>query len=128
MSEQAKTSLKLPIFLMVGPIAMIVISLFLYAIVNFVIGSFATESSIAPSISEGADIAQTEDAELFGNDGIFRTMANVLLFLLGAVGVLAIVPGLVSGIILLNKRKAARDESTSKPTNSSESRSWGDLE
>ncbi len=124
--SQNKTSLKLPIFLIVGPISMIILSVFLYAIVNFVVGSFTSESTVAPSISDGASISQGDNAELYGSTPIFVTIANVLLFLLGALGMLAFVPGLIAGIILLNRRKANRDAASSHV--SSSERNWEDVQ
>lgn len=126
MSKEVKTGYKLPIFLMVAPIAMIILSVFLYAIVNFVIGSFSSEPATTPSISDGANISQGEDTELYGDTSIFTTIVNVLLFLLGAVGMLALVPGLIVGIILLNKRKANRDDASSHA--SASERNWEDIQ
>lgn len=124
--SQKKTSLKLPIFLIVGPIAMIILSIILYAIVNFIVGSFTSESTVTPSISDGASVSQGGDAELYGDTSIFTTIANILLFLLGAVGMLTLVPGLIVGIILLNKRKANRDDALSRVSPSE--RNWEDIQ
>ncbi|HRJ06797.1 MAG TPA: hypothetical protein PK096_01425 [Candidatus Saccharibacteria bacterium] len=46
-------------------------------------------------IDEGAGAAQGNDqsADLFGNDGVFRTITNVLLFLIGAVSVIMLIIG-----------------------------------
>ena len=46
-------------------------------------------------ISEGANSAKSEDqsADLFGDGGIFRTITNVLLFLIGAVSVIMLIIG-----------------------------------
>lgn len=58
--------------------------------------------SVAPAyagtdlgIDEGANAAQGDDqsADLFGNDGVFRTITNVLLFLIGAVSVIMLIIG-----------------------------------
>lgn len=62
---------------LVGPLALVVVSLLLYAIVNFVVGSSGTEQSIV------------------------TTITNILLFLVGAVSVVTMLPGLIVGIILL---------------------------
>lgn len=52
---------------------------------------FATDLGI----DEGAGAAQGDDqqADLFGNDGVFRTITNVLLFLIGAVSVIMLIIG-----------------------------------
>ena len=46
-------------------------------------------------ISDGAGAAQGKDqsADLFGETGIFRTITNVLLFLIGAVSVIMLIIG-----------------------------------
>ena len=123
-----KQSLKLPIFLMVAPIAGIILSIFLYAIVNFIFSGVTTEStpSADMSLSDGASIAQGAESssELYGETPIFKTVANIVLFLLGYVSILAIVPCLVVGIIMINRRRDSRVESPDTKT----SRDWGDLE
>lgn len=47
------------------------------------------------SISEGVDCAKGKDqsANLFGKTGIFKTVTNVLLFLIGAVSVIMLIVG-----------------------------------
>lgn len=47
------------------------------------------------TVQSGADSARGSDqtSELFGNSGIFRTITNVLLFILGAVSVIMIIIG-----------------------------------
>ena len=126
-----KQSIKLPIFLMVAPIAGIVLSIFLYAIVNFIFSGITAESATSSdmSLSDGTSITQGVDAsnDLYGETPIFNTIANVVLFLLGSISMLAIVPCLVIGIVMLNRR---RNPSTDdRPaTKSKDSRDWGDLE
>ena len=130
MRDQPKTSLKLPIFLMVGPALGLILGVFLYAVVNFVLSGYVPESS-STSISDGAGIAQgAESEELFAEGdgtGLFRTISNVLLFLLGFISVLAFIPCLIFGIILFNKRRNARDEVASSPA-ANESRNWEDVQ
>ena len=123
-----KQSLKLPIFLMAAPIAGIILSIFLYAIVNFIFSGLTTESTTGSdmSLSDGASIAQGAESssELYGETPIFKTVANIVLFLLGSVSMLAIVPCLVIGIIMINRRRNSQTESSEAKT----SREWGDLE
>ena len=118
-----KQSLKLPIFLIVAPALSLILSIILYAIINFIVASSIPEP--APSISEGAGISQGVDAssDLYGETPIFQTIANIVLFLLGSISVLAFVPCLVIGIIILNRRRSAETH-----TENSASRDWGDLE
>ena len=126
-----KQSIKLPIFLMIAPIAGIILSIFLYAIVNFIFTGVSTEPAASSdmSLSDGAGIAQGVDVndDLYGETSIFKTVANVVLFLLGSVSMLAIVPCLVVGIIMLNRRRNPQTDDT-PATKSKESRDWGDLE
>jgi hypothetical protein len=46
-------------------------------------------------LQDGADSAQGKDqqAELFGDDGIFKTITNVLLFIIGAISVIMLIIG-----------------------------------
>jgi hypothetical protein len=126
-----KQSIKLPIFLMVAPIAGIILSIFLYAIVNFIFTGVSSEPAASSdmSLSDGAGIAQGVDAndDLYGETPIFKTVANVVLFLLGSVSMLAIVPCLVVGIIMLNRRRNPQTDDA-PATKNKESRDWGDLE
>ncbi len=125
-----KQSLKLPIFLIIGPVLGIILSIILYAVINFIVASSTPEVSSSPSISDGASIAQGADVQgSYGNDdgSMFKTISNVLLFLLGAGSILAFVPCLVIGIIMLNKRRNPQVNDT-PTTQSKESRDWGDLE
>lgn len=126
--SKKKQSLKLPIFLIIGPALGLILSILLYAVINFIIASSTPDVSSSPSISEGASIAQGADQQdLYGDDGsMFKTISNVLLFLLGAGSMLAFVPCLVVGIIMLNKRRNPQVNDT--PTQHKESRDWGDLE
>lgn len=135
MSKHTKTSLKLPIFLIVGPAAMVIGAIILYAIANFIITSVSpvstsvadTNSIGGASLADGAAVAQGQDSEqLFGEANIWRTITNVLLFLVGSVGMLAFIPCGVVGVILLYKRKeAAKSHSSHKPR---AKREWGDIE
>ena len=116
---------------MIAPIAGIILSIFLYAIVNFIFSGVTAElaTSSDMSLSDGASIAQGSDAsdDLYGETPIFKTIANIVLFLLGSVSMLAIVPCLVIGIIMLNRRRNPQTDDT-PATKSKESRDWGDLE
>jgi ABC-type sugar transport system permease subunit len=132
MSKQAKMSLKLPIFLIIGPALGLILSIILYAVINFLIVSSASpapDASINPSLSDGASVTQgvNNDTELYGDSSIFRTISNVLLFLLGSASLLAFVPCLVFGIIILNKRRNAQMDVESV-ARSKGSRDWRDLE
>jgi hypothetical protein len=65
---------------------------------SFVAMPFAAEPVAAvfeQSISDGAQSAQGDEQseDLFGEAGIFRTITNVLLFLIGAVSVIMLIIG-----------------------------------
>ena len=46
-------------------------------------------------IKEGSNSAQGKDqpAELFGNDGVFKTVTNIMLYIVGAVSVIMLIVG-----------------------------------
>lgn len=46
-------------------------------------------------MQDGADAAQGQDqqSDLFGSDGVFRTITNVLLFIIGAISVIMLIIG-----------------------------------
>jgi ABC-type sugar transport system permease subunit len=110
--ENNKKSMKLPLFLIIGPSLGVVGAIILYAIINFVVSSFAA-----------GDVNATQGGDLFGDNGIFKTIANVLLFLLGALSILSFFPCLIIGIILLSKRRSVQNEQEAL-----DERSWKDLE
>lgn len=77
------------IVLIVGPTALILLSIIIYAVMNFVLGAVDTGDAASMSAEGGA----------------FKTAVNVILYLVGAISVLAWLPGLVIGIILIATRK-----------------------
>jgi hypothetical protein len=89
-----KKGLKLPILLMAAPIILIVGSILLYAVVNLI------TASAEPAASNGSD------SDLFGETAPnpARTITNVVLFLVGAFGVLGFLPCMIIGLILLIQR------------------------
>ncbi len=69
------------IICLVGPLALIVISVLLYAIISFITGGSQSDESVA------------------------RTISNVILFIVGAFSAATILPGIIVGIILLATSK-----------------------
>ncbi len=65
---------------LIGPTALIIISIVVYAVVNVTIASTGGSSGIS-------------------------TVANIILFLVGAVATLTLFPGIIVGIVLLATRK-----------------------
>lgn len=79
----------LGILLIVGPTALIVGSILLYAVINFIISAASSPDS----------------SGLIGNQPMIVTILNVVLFLFGAVSVFAWLPCLIIGIVLLATQK-----------------------
>src|SRR5690349_15524065 len=82
-----KSYKKLGLFFLLGPTILIVVAIALSAIANLTAGS-----------------AQPTDANLFGETSPLTSALNVIVFLVGGVAALAWLPGIVIGIILLNKK------------------------
>lgn len=78
------------IICLVGPTALLIISILLYALFNAM-----NTPSAAPSESES----------LFGETTPMQTITNVVLYLVGIVSVTTWLPGVIVGIILLAGRK-----------------------
>ena len=70
---------------LIGPTALIVGALLIYATVNFITGTTEPQNS--------------------GDSDVARTITNVVLFLVGATSVATWLPGLIVGIILIATRK-----------------------
>jgi hypothetical protein len=80
------TSKIIALWLLIGPTALIVGSILLYAIVNFIIaGANASENSMHT----------------------VQTVTNIILFILGAISFTAWLPGIIIGIVLLTTQKKA---------------------
>jgi heme/copper-type cytochrome/quinol oxidase subunit 2 len=78
----------LALWLMIGPTALIVVSILLYAVANFIMAQTMPQS----------------DA-MFAESSVGETIVNVILFIIGAVSVITWLPGLIIGIILLATKK-----------------------
>lgn len=85
---QTKSHKKLALLLLIGPSALLVIGIILYTISNFIF------SAVGP---------QPTADNLFP-DNPARTIINTLLFLVSTVSILTWLPGIIIGIILLNKK------------------------
>lgn len=126
--SKKKQSLKLPIFLIIGPALGLILSILLYAAINFIVASSTPDISSSPNLSESTSVAQgAGEQDLYGDgNSMFKAISNILLFLLSAGSMLAFMPCLVVGIIILNKRRNSQVNDTH--TQQKESRDWGDLE
>jgi hypothetical protein len=76
--------------LLIGPTALIIGSLILYAIVNFILFNTMPESG-----------------EMSGAQLTIRSILNIILFLVGTLSVITWLPGIIAGIILLTTQKKA---------------------
>ena len=65
-------------------------------------------SAVNAQIADGIEAARPEGAEdnLFTNDGIFQTVANVLLFLVGAISVIMLIIGGLRYVISAGDQQA----------------------
>lgn len=75
---------------LIGPTALIVVSIMAYAIANFIISSTA-----GPDMSSG----------ILSEPSVGARIVNVILFIIGAISVITWLPGLIIGIALLATRK-----------------------
>jgi small-conductance mechanosensitive channel len=80
----------LALWLLIGPTALIVSSIILYAVVNLI------TASLTPAPADGALISQTP---------VLQSIINIILFLVGVVSVIAWLPGIIAGIILFATQK-----------------------
>ena len=90
--KKKSTRTKLALWLMIGPTALSVFALLGYALLNFGISSI-TQSSATECVADTCD--------LFPPSSPLQTIANVLLFLAGAISFLTWLPGMIMGIVLL---------------------------
>ncbi len=91
------------IFLIVWPMAALILSFLLYAVVNWVLGG------IMPAEPANAD-------QLFAEPNPIVTVMNVILFLIGGLSIFLGLPSLVVGIILV-AMPATTTAAASQPTN-----------
>lgn len=84
-----KSHKKLALFLLLGPTALLLLAVLLYAVSNFV-------------SSAGQPAANSE--ELFAQPSPISAILNIFIFFLGVVGVIAWLPGVIIGVVLLSKK------------------------
>lgn len=78
----------LALWLMIGPTALIVVSIILFAIANFIMS-----------------LTMPQTSSMFAAQSVGQTIVNVILFIVGAVAVITWLPGLITGIVLLATKK-----------------------
>ncbi|MDB5161620.1 MAG: hypothetical protein JWM52_128 [Candidatus Saccharibacteria bacterium] len=79
------------LWLLIAPTALLILSFILYAVVNWIF------SATTPT--------PTDSTNLYSDGSIVTTISNIILFLMGVVGVITWLPGIVVGIILLATKK-----------------------
>jgi hypothetical protein len=93
--QPAKTKMagrtKAALWLMIGPTALIITVFILYAILNWLSGAAPT--------------TPVDDGSLFATPSAGVVIANVILFIAGAVTVITWLPGMIIGIVLLTTKK-----------------------
>lgn len=80
---------------MIKSIARTFVPSLILAVFTLVVAAAPLVGAFDGSVQSGADSARGTDqtANLFGSTGIFRTITNVLLFVLGAISVIMIIIG-----------------------------------
>lgn len=84
-----KTKLIWGLICLIGPTVLIIATILGYALVNFLVGS-----TTQPTGDDG-----------FAQASLFVTATNIIMYLVGTIGVLGLLPGIVIGIVLLATRK-----------------------
>ncbi len=120
-TQQPKTGLALPIFIMIAPVVALLLTILLWAAVYFVFGGMAYDSGVSPETSGVSNT--TENVAVIENDpeatqpslfdeggatGTVKKIANILTFLIGAYSILGFIPSIVVGIVMINKRLELR--------------------
>lgn len=85
-----KINLRWALVCLIGPTALIIISVIAYAVVNFVTASATPQAA---------------NDELFANQPFGINIFNIILYLAGATAALTWLPGIIAGIVLLALRR-----------------------
>jgi uncharacterized membrane protein len=96
---------------LIGPTALLIGAILLYALINFFYAAAEPAVVTGPGVDcmnnpyAGVCAPQSENESVFADQGPVRTIINVILFLVGALVVITWLPGIIVGIILLASRK-----------------------
>lgn len=85
-----KKSLLWPVLLMIAPGLLLIATILMYAVINFI--ATATADSAAA------------DGQLFAQPTPMHSFVNIVLFLLGSLAILGLVPCFIIGLVLLIQR------------------------
>ena len=85
---------KVALWIMIGPTALIIVTLVAYAVVNIVTGAVPPDQDAA--LNPNPDSIQA---------ALAISIINIVLFAIGSLSFLAWLPGLITGIVLLATRK-----------------------
>lgn len=129
---EAKKSLALPLFLIIGPAAILILSILLYAVISFAAAAVTTAVSPPTGMSDSEtplSISNSAGYE-FPDIPITQQIANIILWLVAAASMLAFIPCLVIGIIMLSSRRSPQPNPAIVSSHPLEhqARSWEDLE
>lgn len=90
---------KVALWLMIGPTALLIVTFVLYATLNYIFG--VTPEVTTTTTTESGDLF-VETSNPAGNGA---NIANILMFLVGAIATLTWLPGLIIGSVLLATKK-----------------------
>lgn len=88
--KKMPTRKKAALWLMIAPTALFISGFFLFALVNWALSTSATPAT---------------DGQLFGNASILQSIINVILFSVTALSIVAWLPAMITGIVLLATKK-----------------------
>ena len=88
-NKSNKTQLIWGLVCLIGPSALLILTILTYAVINMISGS-----------------STTDEASLFAEPSVGETALDVIMYLVGAATVLTLLPGIIVGIVLLATRKS----------------------
>ena len=97
MNHEQKKNLKLPLFLIIGPIVILVLTVFLQTI---------TEPEILRPTGDGYVDHMNSMTFSFNSLPIYERIARLLLSLISLTSLVAVVPCFIFGVMILVKRKS----------------------
>lgn len=105
--------LTIALLLILGPTVLIALTFIITALINWTNVPNTLPAACSERLSSSLMAEDTSCPEqLFGEQPAAQTGINVLLFILGAIGVAAWLPGIIIGVVLLTKRPKSSSNST----------------
>lgn len=116
-AKPEKTSLVLPLFLIIAPITLVIICFIVYSIFGFTISDSVLDNSNHVNCA-GRNMTLTDAAwcaksneppvQLFGESSRLLLVINIFTFGIGGLSIIAFLPCMIIGIGMLSKRLKAR--------------------